>query len=416
MRQAPASKTRSHVTALASERSKAAWPARTANGWPATISSRSFAASARSRCRARAISCCRSSSRPAHATADRRPRSPTRDRTPTARSTRARTCRRLSFSDNGDANGPVVFAGYGIVVPEAQNFGYDSYATLDVKDKIVLVLRYFPEDADSRRKASSRATRTCATRRWPRASAARRRCSSSPVRTSPNAGETVPMTFDTALAGSGIVAASISGAVADAMFATLGDPGKTLSAAQKALDAANPHVAGFAMPERDRERAHERRAREAHRPQRRRLPAGDRSRRRCREAVGRARRALRSSRPRRERQLARRQGRRRSHSLRRRRQRVGFGGRARGRRSARLAAPPSQHRAGVLVGRGARPDRLDGVREQAAGSARSARGVSELRHGRPHAGQQAHRAGDRHEPGLGDGCSSRRTSRPDSTC
>ena len=42
----------------------------------------------------------------------------------------------------------VVFAGYGIVVPESQTFGYDSYAGLDVKDKVVLVLRYFPEDAD----------------------------------------------------------------------------------------------------------------------------------------------------------------------------------------------------------------------------------------------------------------------------
>ena len=58
----------------------------------------------------------------------------------------------LSFSDNGDASGSVVFAGYGIVVPEAQNFGYDSYATLDVKDKVVLVLRYFPEDADIKTK------------------------------------------------------------------------------------------------------------------------------------------------------------------------------------------------------------------------------------------------------------------------
>ena len=59
----------------------------------------------------------------------------------------------LSFSDNGSiAGGAVVFAGYGIVVPEAQNFGYDSYATLDVKDKVVLVLRYFPEDADTKTK------------------------------------------------------------------------------------------------------------------------------------------------------------------------------------------------------------------------------------------------------------------------
>ena len=31
--------------------------------------------------------------------------------------------RALSFSDNGDASGPVVFAGYGIVVPESQGFG-----------------------------------------------------------------------------------------------------------------------------------------------------------------------------------------------------------------------------------------------------------------------------------------------------
>src|SRR5580692_4751753 len=58
----------------------------------------------------------------------------------------------LSFSDNGEVSGPVVFAGYGIVVPESQDFTYDSYATLNVKDKIVLVLRYFPEDADQKTK------------------------------------------------------------------------------------------------------------------------------------------------------------------------------------------------------------------------------------------------------------------------
>ena len=56
------------------------------------------------------------------------------------------------------------------------------------------------------------------------------------------------MSFDTALAGSGIVAASISGNVANQIFATLGDPAKTLDAAQKSLDDANPHAAGFALP------------------------------------------------------------------------------------------------------------------------------------------------------------------------
>jgi hypothetical protein len=154
----------------------------------------------------------------------------------------------LSFSDNGDASGSVVFAGYGIVVPEAQNFGYDSYATLDVKDKVVLVLRYFPEDADIKTKGI---LARYADLRY-KAMAARQRGAKALLVVagphSPNAGETIPMSFDTALSGSGIVAASISGSVADAMFATLGDPGKTLAAAQKALDDANPHVAGFAIP------------------------------------------------------------------------------------------------------------------------------------------------------------------------
>ena len=62
----------------------------------------------------------------------------------------------LSFSDNADVSDtPVVFAGYGIVVPDSQNFAYDSYATLDVKDKVVLVLRYFPEDAEPKTKGVS---------------------------------------------------------------------------------------------------------------------------------------------------------------------------------------------------------------------------------------------------------------------
>ena len=70
-----------------------------------------------------------------------------------ARSTVRATCVALSFSDDGDVSGDVVFAGYGIVVPESQTFGYDSYAGLDVKDKVVLVLRYFPEDADQATRA-----------------------------------------------------------------------------------------------------------------------------------------------------------------------------------------------------------------------------------------------------------------------
>ena len=47
----------------------------------------------------------------------------------------------LSFSSSGDAKGPVVFAGYGIT---SKTHKYDDYEGLDVKGKIVIVLRYEP--------------------------------------------------------------------------------------------------------------------------------------------------------------------------------------------------------------------------------------------------------------------------------
>jgi hypothetical protein len=47
----------------------------------------------------------------------------------------------FSFSSSGMAQGPLVFAGYGVTSDE---FQYDDYAELDVKDKIVVVLRYEP--------------------------------------------------------------------------------------------------------------------------------------------------------------------------------------------------------------------------------------------------------------------------------
>jgi hypothetical protein len=149
----------------------------------------------------------------------------------------------LSFSDDGDVTGAAVFAGYGIVVPEAQNFGYDSYATLDVTDKVVVVLRYFPEDADPQ-------TRAILARysdlRY-KAMAARQRGAKALIVVtgprSPNPGQTVPMSFDTALAGSGIPAASVSGAVTAALFAGA----RPLQTVQQELDSGNPHVAGFPL-------------------------------------------------------------------------------------------------------------------------------------------------------------------------
>ena len=114
------------------------------------------------------------------------------------------------------------------------------------KDKVVLVLRYFPEDAEQKTKAI---LARYADLRYKAMAARQRGAKAVLVVTgprSPNAGETIPMSFDTALAGSGIVAASISGAVAKGIFDAI--PGKTLQDAQQALDSANPHVAGFAIP------------------------------------------------------------------------------------------------------------------------------------------------------------------------
>lgn len=153
--------------------------------------------------------------------------------------------RALSFSDDAEVTGPVVFAGYGLVVPESQNFGYDSYATLDVRDKVVVVLRYFPEDADQQ-------TRAVLARysglRYKAMAARQRGARALLVVTgprSPNAGELVPMSFDTAIAGSGIPAASVSGAVADALFS----PVTSLRDIQEALDSGDPHVTGFDLPD-----------------------------------------------------------------------------------------------------------------------------------------------------------------------
>lgn len=151
----------------------------------------------------------------------------------------------LSFSDEGTVSGPLVFAGYGIVVPQNQEVAYDSYASLDVKDKIVVVLRYFPESAD--RKTRSLLARYSGLRF--KAAAARQRGAKAMLVVtgpgSPNAGEVVPMTFDPAIAGSGIIAVSVSANVARVLFA---GSGRTLEHAQRVLDSGDASMRGFELP------------------------------------------------------------------------------------------------------------------------------------------------------------------------
>ncbi|HTS51079.1 MAG TPA: M28 family peptidase [Bryobacteraceae bacterium] len=53
----------------------------------------------------------------------------------------------FNLSSAGKASGEVVFAGFGITAPE---YNYDDYAGLDVKDKIVIVLRHEPQEFDDK--------------------------------------------------------------------------------------------------------------------------------------------------------------------------------------------------------------------------------------------------------------------------
>jgi Zn-dependent M28 family amino/carboxypeptidase len=53
----------------------------------------------------------------------------------------------FNFSASGRLSGRLVFAGYGITAPE---YHYDDYAGLEVKDKIVVVLRHEPQENDEK--------------------------------------------------------------------------------------------------------------------------------------------------------------------------------------------------------------------------------------------------------------------------
>ncbi len=154
--------------------------------------------------------------------------------------------RPITFSDSGEAEGEVVFAGYGLSVPEGNGERYNSYDGLDVKDKIVLLFRYVPEAVDPARRAQ---LNRYAGLRYKAMMARERGAKAVLVVTGPNspqAGELLPLAGDGALAGSGVLAVSISGTVADAL---LEPSGKSLKDLQTALDSENPHAeSGFVLP------------------------------------------------------------------------------------------------------------------------------------------------------------------------
>jgi len=122
--------------------------------------------------------------------------------------------RPLAFSSSGSASGEVVFAGYGIHAPD---LSYDDFAGLDVKGKVVLVLRYSPEGDDP----ASRFQQHMALRR--KASEARALGAAALlVATGPvGAKETAPVkiSFDASFADSGLPVFGISTPLAEALFA-----------------------------------------------------------------------------------------------------------------------------------------------------------------------------------------------------
>ncbi len=151
----------------------------------------------------------------------------------------------LAFSEAESVTAEVVFAGYGLSIPEGQDFPYDSYAGIDVEGKIALVLRYFPEDADTDSKKilarySGLRYKALQARE---AGAVGLLVVAGP--NSPNAGKTVRGSMDATLQGSGIVAATVSGEVADWL---LEPSGRSLAEVQTELDSGNPHVSGFDLP------------------------------------------------------------------------------------------------------------------------------------------------------------------------
>ena len=53
----------------------------------------------------------------------------------------------FNFSARGRMSGGVVFAGYGITAPE---YNYDDYKGIDVRGKIVLIMRHEPQEFDEK--------------------------------------------------------------------------------------------------------------------------------------------------------------------------------------------------------------------------------------------------------------------------
>ena len=153
--------------------------------------------------------------------------------------------RAFAFSETGEARGDLFFAGYGISLPENAGYEYDSYAGHDLRDQVVVVLRYFPDDVEDEARAILNRHADFRSK----ASAARDRGAVGMVvitgPESEGAGEFAPDGFDISAPGSqGILAVSIDGTAGDRLFA---GSGITLSEVQQALDRGEVDAGSFPL-------------------------------------------------------------------------------------------------------------------------------------------------------------------------
>ncbi|MEL7497278.1 MAG: M20/M25/M40 family metallo-hydrolase [Planctomycetota bacterium] len=151
--------------------------------------------------------------------------------------------RPLSFSGNTKIDpSEIVYAGYGIVAPKTDEIDeYDSYVHLDVKDKWVLVFRFFPEDVGPK---ARRHFQNFAKLRKKVFYARERGAKGLIVVSGPNSQvreQLVPMTNDFSPSGSSIASISISDEVANKIFTAAG---KKMQELQNKLDDGSPQM-GF---------------------------------------------------------------------------------------------------------------------------------------------------------------------------
>jgi hypothetical protein len=128
--------------------------------------------------------------------------------------------RPLSFSDTASFNNTqIIFAGYGITAPVLGKLpAYDSYQGLDVKNKWVIVFRYTPENISEQR---NHQISQYSSLRYKAFVAKEHGATGIIFVSGPNSkvkNDLIPLSSDTSLSGSGIVALSIKDSIIDELI------------------------------------------------------------------------------------------------------------------------------------------------------------------------------------------------------